>query len=678
MIDPRVDVCFPFPELCVRIPADQACRVQSALLESLTGFQKCVVEQIARCPALFYDLFRVLGGSTINLELYAPTPVRTELGRGFSNYFFTLAQDIQRASSDALRIITEAYVLQQIPKTFNIAALGYSPWWIFVFACLEGCYLSDAADASGRELVSRQLVRAVDACVDNRKQSLGGRAVEGEARFRLFLLSAGLQAAADSPLPLAVHRLFIEHCMASIHKARLLPLRERLLALDIAHRVVALSRGEFAPACEEIVLSLISSIVNRPISASLEAGAPGDGGDNGETAGSTEAGSPGSEALIELRFDALPYLPYQIVLFVVAALRRLINACTEFPAPPNLLGLSQDLETAVLNVSASCSPCIALIGVLCAVGRYADVLRLCAPEQVDRSHANTVNAVALANAKEQIQTQLDAYPIIYTLADAVLHLYDYIDVVFYAVDGRPELDIAPFPRRAYSEVIQALYPGSNLTETLPAILAALVSKCDVYLDPQAIGPLFEDAEAVTTVQNSGGPAGTDYLGATPLSTNSLSSFVPLATTRASTNLCNPYLTAALTYLSLVQRILELMPGLALYAYLGISDHVYILACDPRLQRESIALLNRMFSDLEGVLPPGEIVTSLHAIVDFVVPRQDPVATDRLVLLLKGLCTVDWVRNAMKDLFTKTDPDEYENEAFGAFAQELLDESEEDM
>lgn len=68
MIDPRVDTIYPFINICLRVPSENAVELFDALILELKPFTTLLVDQISANPFLFWELLKLLVLSSINLR----------------------------------------------------------------------------------------------------------------------------------------------------------------------------------------------------------------------------------------------------------------------------------------------------------------------------------------------------------------------------------------------------------------------------------------------------------------------------------------------------------------------------------------------------------------------------------------------------------------------------------
>lgn len=196
----------------------------------------------------------------------------------------------------------------------------------------------------------------------------------------------------------------------------------------------------------------------------------------GEKADGHASGRVGYSLSVTIKYDNIPYMNYEALLFIVVALRAFSSHALSASVGSPLLAVSADLEDAVVRLAPLCSPILLLLGAMCRVSRYLDEFQRITFEGGAEFLASKEHADSARAARH--------------FAAMLLDNQAYLDVILSAVDGRADLDTADlpaalsFPQHCYYKVVASLYPGSTLDEVLEAVIVTFAGQ-PVPAEPEA-------------------------------------------------------------------------------------------------------------------------------------------------------------------------------------------------
>lgn len=732
MLDPRVDIVYPYPEICLRVAAEDAETLFESLMAELRPFYNLFIEQIVGLPILFWELLTFIIRTATNFQKISPRGNFAEKGVA---YLVTIIRGVGSVSTSVLSLIYNNIIIVRLPSLIDLQYFGlYNYIWLYfnflpileretpmdiIQHILDFALANYKLNAGGQQLIRTNKLRlAILASIvavirqffvqmDEDEDFLSyGFFAEEKAPSRGYISDEGSSTASprqERSAKTLKEQIFLDILyviVCILHSADTYVLDERVAALSIITRCCALNPKELLPCAETTILRILSRTFKRAKptkvfvqSSSIHAFKP-EVADPGpvvedstpvstrEKDVSTKSDSPelplpkfqrrlstystsqvpGEEAApidtsdrgtdvqdrrtplcnqqnynaldqsdssmtdegfcLPFTYDSLPYLNYSIVLAIVVLLRRLGGMCLAENYTSPIISISHELEVKILEHSESLSPVVTLIGILGAVGRNLELIK----EVNEQSVEMLLNERTKPGYKE-------TFDILLNLMKTLVRDPEMAEVIFAALDGKADFEqtIVIFPPDCYTKIVHSLYPGCELMQVIPGVLCVAVMCCDTFLAK-----------------------------AQPIEATSF--FLAIA------------------------RLLELMPQLSELTFTCLSDYLLTFSLNRDSCDTACGLLIDLIAELSGVIDDQDFQVSLRALIQYAFDESKLQATTQkknlevlresqgcCMTLLHSLCTIPDMVSLLRDLFIRTDSEDYGNADLGQFIRSLLDE-----
>ncbi|KAE8304504.1 CH-like domain-containing protein [Giardia duodenalis] len=328
---------------------------------------------------------------------------------------------------------------------------------------------------------------------------------------------------------------------------------------------------------------------------------------------------------INCQYDNIPYLHYEMLLSLVLILRRYASLCIKDHYDTPLVLVSYDLERAIMDFHERLSPVSLLIGILSSTGRNMDMMK----------HITPFTIQTILDDPEKAEAYNETLHVLRCIMNVLIQSPDMTEIVFAALDGKGDFEqsIVSYPPHCYLKIVQALYPGSELMEIVPALLCVAVTYSKEFLANKSIDP-------------------------------------------------NNYFIA-------IARLIEFIPDISCFVYDHLSDELFTQITDPRVSETASSLLTDLLIELDSMVDEQELQASIHALIQYAFNSNEvllPTARkafsgkfmeecqQSVIAFLNSLTMVPTALSLMKDILIKTDSEDYGNVHLAKFIRSILEES----
>lgn len=340
---------------------------------------------------------------------------------------------------------------------------------------------------------------------------------------------------------------------------------------------------------------------------------------------STEGAAKVNTHSINCQYDNIPYLHYEMLLSLVLILRRYASLCIKDRYDTPLILVSYDLERAIMDLHEQLSPVSLLIGILSSTGRNMDMMK----------HITPLTIQGILDNQEKAEAYNETLHVLKCIMYILIQYPDMTEIVFAALDGKGDFEqsIVSYPPHCYLKIVQALYPGSELMEIVPALLCAAVTYSKEFLANGSIDP-------------------------------------------------NNYFIA-------IARLIEFIPDISCFVYDHLSDELFTQITDPRVSETASSLLTDLLIELDSIVDEQELQASIHALIQYafnsneiLLPTKQGAFSGKLmeecqqsvIAFLNSLTMVPTALSLIRDLLIKTDSEDYGNAQLAKFIRSILEES----
>ncbi|EFO62743.1 Hypothetical protein GLP15_1435 [Giardia lamblia P15] len=328
---------------------------------------------------------------------------------------------------------------------------------------------------------------------------------------------------------------------------------------------------------------------------------------------------------INCQYDNIPYLHYETLLSLVLILRRYASLCIKDHYDTPLILVSYNLERAIMDFHERLSPVSLLIGILSSTGRNMDMMK----------HITPLTIQAILDDPEKAEAYNETLHVLKCIINVLIQYPDMTEIVFAALDGKGDFEqsIVSYPPHCYLKIVQALYPGSELMEIVPALLCVAVMYSKEFLASKSIDP-------------------------------------------------NNYFIA-------IARLIEFIPDISCFVYDHLSDELFTQITDPRVSETASSLLTDLLIELDSMVDEQELQASIHALIQYAFNSNEvllPTARkafsgkfmeecqQSVIAFLNSLTMVPTALSLMRDILIKTDSEDYGNVHLAKFIRSILEES----
>lgn len=328
---------------------------------------------------------------------------------------------------------------------------------------------------------------------------------------------------------------------------------------------------------------------------------------------------------IDCQYDNIPHLHYDMLLSLVLILRRYASLCIKDHYDTPLVLLSYELERAIMDFREQLSPVSLLIGILSATGRNMDMMK----------HITPLTIQSILDDTEKVEAYNETLYVLKCILHIIIQYPDMTEIVFAALDGKGDFEqsIVSYPPHCYLKIVQALYPGSELMEIVPALLCVAVTYSKDFLSSASIDP-------------------------------------------------NNYFIA-------IARLIEFIPDISCFVYDHLNDELFSQITDPKVSETAGSLLTDLLIELDSIVDEQELQASIHALIQYAFNSNEILLPTKrgafsgkvleecqqsVLAFLSSLTMVPTALSLLRDLLIKTDSEDYGNAQLAKFIRSILEES----
>ncbi|CAL6038104.1 Calponin_homology domain-containing protein [Hexamita inflata] len=408
MLDPRADLCFPFPQLLLRLPGPQYCSLVCRYLVEHIDVE-LVSSAIIEDYLLFYDFSKVMIHSVIALNQLSGAA--NELFDLVTDHLCYVLQNIRRTSEDVIYLVLNNIIMNRLLPEIPLINFSLVHFYKICLACTSS-------------LTPQLFNSLINSSLTNLK-AYQPTVSENRLRFEILIaftiLAQQLEKYRDQIARTAVR--------FSLHGA-LLKDSEKFVALDLMCRCVVLSPEIFSEI-EFQFFRLINVIVNK-IQLTENTLLDFENKVQIKTNNGPE---------LEFIFDKVSQLNFEQVLFLSTVLSKLEQTIEN----TNITEVAKGLELRLIEDDVL-PPCHFYIGI-------ASILKRNWEEIIDLNEFVLTklneNATDLVNTfQEKIQEMQQIRPLLVQVSQFLLQNEQYIDSVFSLLHGLREQE---FVSREYME-----------------------------------------------------------------------------------------------------------------------------------------------------------------------------------------------------------------------------------